>query len=191
MTPPPGAPPPTRQLTREQLARAIGKDERTVRRWERTRLAPAVSVGADGVHRFDMERVRELIEIRERSVPTRPDAYDGEMAREAFGLFDENVHPVDVVKRTGFDPRAVEAMYQKWTSLRGGFFVPAEIAAKINSLVWFTGPSLAFGGSAETLLKCVESMRPKERCSVCEHQLPELCAECAKETSVKEARRRD
>jgi hypothetical protein len=36
----------------------VGKDERTIRRWERTRLAPAVSVGADGVHRFDVPRHR-------------------------------------------------------------------------------------------------------------------------------------
>jgi hypothetical protein len=156
---PPGAPPPpppvAGQVTREQLARVVGKNERTIRRWERTRLAPAVTVGLDGVHRFDMQRVSELLEVRERSEPTSPDAYDGEMAREAFRLFDEGVDQVEVVKQTGIDPRAVKAMYREWTSMRGGFFVPAEIVAKIACLSWLDGPCLAHEPNAEKLLRCI------------------------------------
>ncbi len=192
---PPGAPPAvppasTGHVTREQLARVVGKNERTIRRWERTRLAPAVSVGPDGVHRFDMQRVSELLEVRERQEPTSPDDYDGDMAREAFRLFDEGLDQVDAVKQTGFDPRAVKAMYREWTSMRGGFFVPADIAAKIASLPWLDGPSLAVEGSAEKLLACVERTRPRERCANCEHKAPEFCSECVHGMTVREARQR-
>jgi hypothetical protein len=191
---PPGAPPPPTpaagQVTREQLARVVGKNERTIRRWERTRLAPAVTVGPDGVHRFDLQRVSELLEVRERDEPASPDAYDGEMAREAFRLFDDGSDQVDVVRRTGFDPRAVKAMYKEWTSMRGGFFVPAEIAAKIASLSWLDGPSLAIDGTAEKLLACVERTRPRERCTVCEHRQPEFCSECVHGMTVRGAKQR-
>jgi hypothetical protein len=191
---PPGASPrsptSTSHVTREQLARVVGKNERTIRRWERTRLAPAVSVGPDGVHRFDMQRVSELLEVRERNEPSAPADYDGEMAREAFRLFDEGLDQVDLVKHTGFDPRAVKAMYREWTSMRGGFFVPADIAAKIASLPWLDGPSLAVEGSAEKLLACVERTRPRERCARCEHKPPEFCSECVHGMTVREAKQR-
>jgi hypothetical protein len=191
---PPGAPPPppsiAGQVTREQLARVVGKNERTIRRWERTRLAPALTVGPDGVHRFDLQRVSELLEVREHHDPGSPDVFDGDMAREAFGLFDEGLDQVDVVKRTGFDPRAVKAMYREWTSMRGGFFVPAEIAAKIASLPWLDGPCLATEGNADKLLQCLERTRPRERCSVCEHKPPQFCAECVHDMSVREAKQR-
>jgi hypothetical protein len=187
---PPPMPPVAGQVTREQLARAVGKDERTIRRWERTRLAPAVSLGPDGVHRFDMQRVSELLEVRERHGPTAPDAYDGEMAREAFRLFDEGLDQVDVVKQAGFDPRAVKAMYREWASMRGGFFVPAEVVAKIASLPWLDGPNLALDGSACKLLTCIERTRPRERCTRCEHNQPELCAECARDIAVHQAKAR-
>jgi hypothetical protein len=191
---PPGAPPPAApaagHVTREQLARAVGKDERTIRRWERTRLAPALSVDADGVHRFDLQRVSELLEIRERPAPTSPDAYDGEMAREAFRRFDDGLDPVSVVKETGFDPRAVRAMYTEWTSMRGGFFVPAEVAVKIASLSWLHGPNVSFHGNAQKLLECLEASRPLEQCRECEERPPQVCSACAHAISVHEAKRR-
>jgi hypothetical protein len=194
--PPPDGPPPMPMatagvlVTREELAQAIGKNERTIRRWERTRLAPALSIGSDGVHRFDVQRVSELLEISEKRGPSDPDAYDGLMAQRAFALFDDGHHPVDVVKQTGFDPRAVKAMYMEWTSMRGGLFVPAEVVAKIASLPWLDGPNLAMNGDAQKLLACIMRTRPRERCSACDDHPPELCSYCAKEVSAREASRR-
>jgi hypothetical protein len=174
------------QITREQLARAIGKDERTIRRWERTRLAPAVTVGPDGVHRLDVKRVRELIEVRERPTPRRVDAYDGETAAEVFGLFAQGVEAADVVVRLKIHPVAVEAMYEKWLAMRGAFVVTREIAAKINS-------RLSFRPSGEKLLAYVNELRSTQRCCECEELLPAgaaLCAGCARGLSPEEAKRK-
>jgi hypothetical protein len=176
-------------VTREQLAHAIGKNERTIRRWERTRLAPALSVGPDGVHRFDVQRVSELLEVSERRTAAPPDAYDGTMAQQAFRLFDDGSHPVDVVKQTGFDPRAVRSLYNEWAGMRGGMFVPAEVVAKIAALRWLDGPNL-LEGNADALLSCIERTRPRERCTACDDRPPELCPECARDTSVEQARKR-
>jgi hypothetical protein len=173
-------------VTREQLARVLGRDERTIRRWERTRLAPAVTVGPDGVHRFDVQRVRELIEVRETSSPRRADAYDGETAARVFALFAEGVNPDDVVIRLKLNPVAVEAMHDKWLRLRGAFVVPQPITARID-------PRLGYRSTAEKLLKFVEEPRSTQTCCECEAPLPErsaLCPECAGRMSLKEARRR-
>ncbi len=99
-TAPGGVPPSPALVTREQLARAIGKHSRTIRRWEQTRLAPALTVGEDGVHRFDLSRVRELVELDERSTPPTPEAFDdGDTTAAVFELFAQGVDPVDVVIR--------------------------------------------------------------------------------------------
>src|SRR6266851_10320430 len=99
-TSPGGAPPSPALVTREQLARAIGKHSRTIRRWEQTRLAPALTFGEDGVHRFDLSRVRELVELDERSAPPTPEAFDdGDTTASVFELLAQGVEPVEVVVR--------------------------------------------------------------------------------------------
>ena len=186
VAPPPGGPPPGAQITREQLAHAIGKDERTIRRWERTRLAPALTVGPDGVHRFDVQRVRELIEVRERSATRRVDAYDGDTAAEVFALFEQRVEPVDVVVRLKLHPLAVEAMYEKWLAMRGAFVVTREVAAKVDS-------RLSYRPSGEKLIAYVQELRSTQRCCECEAYLPPraaLCPGCARTLSVQEAKRK-
>jgi ribosome-binding protein aMBF1 (putative translation factor) len=192
--PPPIAPPPECPgsiVTRGELAQAVGKDERTIRRWERTLLAPAAVVGVDGVHRFDMQRVTQILEVREKRPAAKADAYDGAMAREVFALFDEATHPVDIVKQTGFDPRAVRALYTEWLSLRGGVFVPAEILSKIAALPELQGPNLIREPTAEKLLACIErSIHNRWVCTVCERRNPEVCSECARDMPEREARRR-
>ena len=47
-----------------------------------------------------------------------------------------------------------------------------------------------FRGSAESLLKGLEAMRPTEVCLACETRSPVLCEESSKEASIKEANRR-
>ncbi len=104
-------------LKRSEAARLLGVSAATIRRMEGTTLAPVL--GPDGVHRFREEHVRELVIHRVRMVPESPDAYDAEEAATALDLFDQDVHPVDVVKRTKLHPRAVAAMHREWVSPRG------------------------------------------------------------------------
>jgi hypothetical protein len=83
-------------------------------------------------------------------------------------------------------------MYVKWTSLRGGFFVPGEIVAKIASLPWHRGFGLWGGGenTAEELLGCLKANSLPDSCAICGTEFAQFCAACAKGMSIKEAERR-
>jgi hypothetical protein len=190
-TPPPGAPPGDgHHVTREQLAKVIGRDERTIRRWERTRLAPAFSVGPDGVHRFDVERVRELIEVRHHDALRPVDAFDGETAATVFALFAEGVDPADVVMRLKIHPTAVEAMHERFRALRGAFLVSRESAREISVLL---GTPIA--DVAELVARLKEAAHCGARCGSCRKEFvgerEALCAGCARDLSVEAARKRE
>lgn len=172
-------------LKRSEAARLLGVSTATVRRMEGTTLAPVL--GPDGVHRFHEEHVRELVIHRVRMVPESPDTYDAEDAATAFDLFDQDVHPVDVVKRTKFHPRAVAAMHREWVSLRGGYVVAGDTARQIAALPWLLGSRPIATG--EDLLKCLRQTAPHV-CSRCEQSSPEVCAACAKDLSPTEASRK-
>jgi transcriptional regulator with XRE-family HTH domain len=188
------------RITRKAVAEALGVSKSTVRRLEEDGDLTPAEIRPDGTRLFDVEQVRSVEHVERRVVRTRapassPDAYDGLMAQTAFDLFDAKVELVDVVKRTGFDPRAVAAMYHQWCSLRGGFFVPGSIAAQIAGLPWLFGRNLALPGqgTAENLLECLKVSHPSA-CTECGQQYPDyvspVCSECARTLSVKEATRR-
>jgi hypothetical protein len=189
--PPPGAPPGDgHHVTREQLAKVIGRDERTIRRWERTRLAPALSVGPDGVHRFDVQRVRELIEVRHQSAPRPADAYDGETAATVFALFAEGVEPIDVVMRLKIHPSAVDAMHERFRWLLGAFLVSREHAREISVLL---GTPIV--NAAELVARLKDALHRGARCGTCRKEFvgerEALCASCARDLSVEAARKRE
>jgi hypothetical protein len=122
-------------VTREQLGRLIGKHERTIRRWEQTRLAPALLVGEDGTHRFDLARVRELIEVREVGLHGSIGIFDdGETTAAVFELFAQGVQPVDVVIRMKLPAPNVDTLHRQWAALRGGYLVDFEAAREISAL---------------------------------------------------------
>ncbi len=172
-------------LKRSEAARLLGVSTATVRRMEGTTLSPVL--GPDGIHRFHEEHVRELVIHRVRMVPESPDAYDAEDAATAFDLFDQDVHPADVVKRTKLHPRAVAAMHREWVSLRGCYVVTGDIARQIAALPWLLGSRPIATG--EDLLKCLRQTAPHV-CSRCEQSSPEVCAACAKDLSAAEASRK-
>ncbi len=172
-------------LKRSEAARLLGVSTATVRRMEGATLTPVL--GPDGVHRFHEEHVRELVIHRVRTIPESLDAYDAEEAAAAFDLFDQDVHPVDVVKRTKLHPRAVAAMHREWVSLRGGYVVAGDTARQIAALPWLLGSRPIAAG--EDLLKCLRQTAPHV-CSRCEQSSPEVCAACAKDLSAAEASRK-
>src|SRR5258708_28358719 len=175
-------PSPGKLLKRSEAARLLGVSTATVRRMEGTTLSPVL--GPDGVHRFLEEHVRELVIHRVRMVPESPDAYDAEEAATAFDLFDQDVHQVDVVKRTRLHPRAVAAMYREWASMRGGYAVTGEIARQLAALPWLLGSRPICRG--EDLLKCLRQTAP-HACSRCQQPSPQLRAQCAKDLTLDEA----
>ncbi len=178
-------PVPGKLLKRNEAARLLGVSTATIRRMEGSTLEPVR--GADGVHRFREEHVRELVIHRVSTTPGSPDVYDAEDAAIAFDLFDQGLHPVDVVKRTKLHPRSIVAMHREWVSMRGGYLVTGDVARQIASLTWLLGSRPIFSG--EDLLKCLTRSSP-HACHACEQGTPELCADCAKKLSVNEATRR-
>ncbi len=126
-------------MGRTAAARTIGVSKTTFRRSIEGTLLPP-EVGPDWVHRFREEQVRELV-IQRGSKTAAPDAYNGNMAAAAFGLLDEGIHPVDIVKRLRLDPRAVEVLHRLWASMRDTFVVTGEVARKIEEVPWLRRPS--------------------------------------------------
>jgi hypothetical protein len=179
-------------LTRGESAAVLGRHESSVRRLEKKQVLTPV-VGADGVHRFREVQVRELaVELRARGAERAPEAYDAAMAAEAFEHFDEGVHPVEVVKRTRWDPRAVEAMHRQWVTMRGGYVVTGDEARSITSLPWLMGSRPICNGA--DLVKNLRASMAHGRCQRCAEEgtdgPAEVCADCARAMSVKEAERR-
>jgi hypothetical protein len=201
---PPGTPPTPALVTREQLARVIGKHSRTIRRWERTRLAPALTVGEDGVHRFDVARVRELVELHERSTPVTPDSFDdGDTTAAVFELFAQGIEPVEVVVRMKLPAFAVEDLRRRWAALRGGYVVDRDIAREIcavrgatilnrNELLKNlreTFPPSCDGCNAD--LGWVDDSRAAAFCGTCATKLTaQRAAEAAAEAAAEQTRRR-
>ena len=137
--------------------------------------------------------MRELaVELRAHAAEETPETYDAAMAAEAFEHFDQGVHPVDVVKRTRWDPRAVEAMHRQWVTMRGGYVVTAQQAKEIASLRWLVGSWPICNG--EQLVKNLRQSVPHGPCTRCGEDgagaLGEVCAECARAMSASEAERR-
>jgi len=179
-------------LTRSEAAAVLGRHASSVRRLEKKSQLVA-ELGADGVHRFRAGHVQELaVELRARVAEGAPESYDASMAAEAFELFDQGVHPVDVVKRTRWDPRAVEAMHRQWVTMRGGYVVTAQQAKEIASLRWLVGSWPICNG--EQLVKNLRQSAAHGPCTRCGEDgtgaLGEVCAECARSMSVSEAERR-
>jgi hypothetical protein len=188
------APTPCRDtlLTRGESAAVLGRHESSVRRLEKKQVLTPV-VGADGVHRFREVQVRELaVELRARVAERAPEAYDASMAAQAFEHFDAGVHPVEVVKRTRWDPRAVEALHRQWVTMRGGYVVTADEARSIASLPWLMGSRPICSGA--DLVKSLRASSAHGRCQRCAEDgidgPAEVCAECARAMSLKEAERR-
>jgi hypothetical protein len=166
------AAPADKLVTRTEVARVLRKSVSTIRRMEGTVLEPVV--GSDGVHRFRYEEVRQLQVIPpERELS--PGDYDCEMAAAAFALFDDEADPIDVVIRLRYDPRAVSAMYEEWTRMRGALFVPADVVAKLEYYVTESVLPLA---DANALLDAIAKMLALW-CESCRLRSPVLCVQCA------------
>ena len=165
-------------LKRSEAARLLGVSTATVRRMEGATLTPVL--GPDGVHRFHEEHVRELVIHRVRTIPESLDAYDAEEAAAAFDLFDQDVHPVDVVKRTKLHPRAVAAMHREWVSLRGGYVVAGDTARQIAALPWLLGSRPIAAGEDSARSASAKRHRTSARGA---SSRPPRCAPRARRTS--------
>jgi excisionase family DNA binding protein len=173
-------------LSRREAAEVLGVDERTVRRMAADGRLTTV-LGTGGSRRFRAEEVREItIHRRVSNTLTLGDSAAGETAATLFTLFDQGVHPVEAVKRLRLDPRAVSAFYREWAELRGGLFIPERVLREMTARFHLSAPLR----DASHLLKDLERMWPKARCTECGQEEPTTCAECTARISVEAARQR-
>ncbi len=171
-------------VKRREVAKMLGWSESKVRRKEGTLLNPIVA--PDGVHRFRAEEVETIRRVRVDAQQT-PSDFDGPTASRVFALLDEGLHPVEIVKRTSLDPRAVTAIYDEWVSMLGGFAVYERHLIELELLPWLQG---AFPmRSADELVVAVRDSTPGE-CVQCRMNTADFCGPCVSHfTEADEAKR--
>jgi hypothetical protein len=170
-------------LTRRQAARELGKHVSTVRRLERKAVLQPVR-GDDGVHRFPKSHVRAVRDgAADRAATTRSVATfdDGATSVAVFELFAAGVASVDVVVRLKLPAAVVDALFQRWVAMRGGFVVSREAARAISGLRGM--PVL----DEASLLESLRDSLPNTHCTQCHEELlghEALCRPCARRVRV-------
>lgn len=174
-------------VRRKKAAHILGISETTLRRRYEGKALP-VHVDETGVHVFALSVV-EAFARELRIVTTEADASadpnDGEAARSAdvFALFDEGVHPVDVVKklRTVL-PAFVESAYAQWLRMRGGLVLtPDHVTSLRRSVAWSSprSPRIETANDLVALVKDVLEAPPRTRvCLLCAKKTATVCATC-------------
>lgn len=176
-----------RLLGRAEAARILGVSKSTLRRMEGERLEPVV--GPRNVRLFHEEQVQSLVVTRRSSIGEG--RTPGDVAADAFDLFDRNVHPVDVVKQLRIAPDFIESLHRQWARLRGLLILSSEAATSMRNM-------LCEGTSApvpldETALLAIfrtwiqeQSLR---QCEQCRNESAAFCRACAKRWGTGAAKR--
>lgn len=170
--------PPGKLLGRTQAARLLGVSKSTLRRMEGQRLTPVV--GPKNVHLFHEEQVQSLIVTR-RSAPGSS-RVTGDNAADAFELFDDSVHPVDVVKRLRIEPEVVEALHERWCRMRGLLTLTEAGTAALHRMLCDRDSATSPTSEPELLAEVKEwvaelSLR---HCEQCRSEHAAFCRTCAK-----------
>ncbi len=157
----------------------LGMSVSTLRRREGTEITPRV--GPDGVHLFDETEVRAIsVKYRSASPATATgDVVDGALAADVFGLLDEGVGAVDVVKRLRVHPDTIEALHGQWARMRGSIVLSR---AQLNDIAEDDGYAGAVPiRDAQTLIASFKASADQARafCMVCTTEGALLCVGCA------------
>lgn len=174
-----------RLLRRTEAARMLGVSKSTLRRMEGEALTPVV--GPRNVHLFQEEEVRAIVVTRRAHLESGPAA--GDIAAEAFALFDAGIHVVDAVKQLRVGPELVERLHATWARLRGLLVLSVEGRAAINSTVrgWDDG-SLKTEADLLAFLKKWMLDESFRHCSECRTEMAAFCRVCAKRWGIAAAR---
>lgn len=171
-------------LRRAEAAKLLGVSKSTLRRMEGEVLTPVV--GPKNVRLFHEEEIRSVIVTRRAGISAQRG--DGEVAAAAFTAFDENVHPVDVIKQIELDPDLVEALHARWARMRGQLVLSSETRSKIQQILigWDSGEIRTADDLCAFLQKWMtdESIRT---CWDCRQEAACFCRKCAKSWGLQAA----
>ena len=172
-------------LRRTEAARLLGVSKSTLRRMEGTALTPVV--GPKNVHLFQEEEVRAVVVTRRAHLDTQ--ASSGDIAADAFTLFDAGLHVVDAVKQLRVSPDVIEGLYERWARLRSMLILSPEARSEIATvLMGWDDKSIKTAADVVTFLKrwmIDESCRP---CSECRTEMAAFCRTCARRWGLAAAR---
>jgi hypothetical protein len=174
-------------LRRTEAARMLGVSKSTLRRMEGTSLTPVV--GPKNVHLFQEEEVRSVVVTRRARFDSSSQPANGDIAADAFALFDAGVHVVDAVKQLRVAPDILEKLYETWARLRGLLVLSSATRSEINALLlgWDDG-SLQRGTDVVAFLKKWMVDESFRRCSGCRTEMAAFCRACAQRWGIAEAR---
>lgn len=182
---PPALPPSGKLLRRTEAARLLGVSKSTVRRMEGTALTPVV--GPKNVHLFQEEEVRAIVVTRRAHVAMPTNA--GDVAADAFALFDDGFHVVDVVKQLRVSPDIIETLYERWARLRSMLVLSAEVRSDIATvLMGWDDKSLKTAADVVTFLKRWMIDESCRTCAECRGEMAAFCRGCAKRWGLAAAR---
>jgi hypothetical protein len=167
-------------LKRTEAARLLGMSVSTLRRREGEVLNPIVGEG--GVHLFDEAEVRAvMITMRGQSALAAMGPSSGVVASEVFTLLDEDVHPVEIVKRLRLTPEVVTALHKQWIEMRSGFTVSREHALDLGAIGRTGTPSTAQDliSAMRRRIDTLTRMRQgAARCTACHDPTASICEAC-------------
>lgn len=184
---PPALPPNGKLLRRTEAARLLGVSKSTLRRMEGTALTPVV--GPQNAHLFQEEEVRAIVVTRRAHAGTP--ANSGDIAADAFALFDANVDVVDVVKQLRVAPDTIESLHERWARLRSMLLLSAEARSEIATvLMGWDDKSIRTAADLVTFLKRWMIDESCRSCAECRTEMAAFCRGCAKRWGLEEARER-
>lgn len=166
-------------LTRIQVARALGMTVSGVRRLEGTKLPVH---NRDGVHLFDVRDV-ETFRVRRTVKGPMP---EGKAAAEVFALIDDNVRPVDIVKRLQIHPDTVEQLTRQHARMSGQVVLDPEQLEELTKIAR-VGPMPRTAGDVLGLMRA--AVDASHACLVCKDDPARFCASCSPTRAPKSAAR--
>jgi len=172
-------------LKRTQAARILGVSKSTLRRMEGDALTPVVGPG--NVHLFHQEQIHSMVVTRRSAVGTRA---NGDVAADAFELFDDGVHPVDVVKKLRIGPEVIENLHQHWCRLRGLVTLTEAGTAALHRMLCDQEAARQPMNEAELLAevkKWVTEVSTRH-CEQCRREHATFCRTCARTWGLRAAR---
>lgn len=176
-----------RLLGRAEAARLLGVSKSTLRRMEGEQLEPVV--GPKNVRLFHEEHVQSLVVTRRTGVSES--RAPGDVAADAFDLFDRNFHPVEVVKHLRIAPDFIESLHRQWARLRGLLILSSDSATRMRDMLC-DGTPTPVPLHETALLEVVRTWvfeQSLRQCEQCRNESAAFCRVCAKEWGLRAAKR--
>jgi len=136
-------------------------------------------IGPKNVRLFQEEQVHAVVVTRRAHVDNRATA--GDLAADAFTLFDDGHDVIEVVKRLRVGPELVESLFEHWARLRRKLVLSAEgRSAMCTTLMGWDDGSLRSERDVLAFLEKWVTNESVRRCWVCKREGACLCRACAR-----------